>query len=513
MSLLTSSHNRKANNANKPEADEALPPAYQTTSKAEADLAGSLFGHVEQGSGGGWHDEDDHEEDDDELGDDGRDDDERDDPSATAWADSDDEDLLVSLTSQNRLKKLRNSQDEDVVTGRDLADRLKGHKKSKSETLKWAQVDSDKRVQASNFEQLSDDESDNDELSPGSSTAALLSSTVPLTATPAHILPPNNIVSIRRKDINQTDPSKSSCLTKFHPSGALALTAGMDKTLRFFAVDGEENKKIHGIQFPDLPIMSAAFVKGGESVILSGRRPFLYTYDVTAGVVEKLPKVLGRNEKSWEKFATSNDGTMVALVGQDGYVVLLTTKTFNWMGEVKMNGTCRTVAFSPCSQFVIASGSDGDVYKWDIRMLKGGAVSRFKNEDGTVTSALAVSSSFTAVGAESGVVNIYRKNDGWSGGFEKPRSPMKAVMNITTACDQLQFNHDGQILAMASKRDRDTLKLLHMPSATVFANWPTSKTPLGHVWSLDFSPKSGYLAIGNDKGKCMLYRLEHYNEI
>ena len=46
----------------------------------------------------------------------------------------------------------------------------------------------------------------------------------------------------------------------------------------------------------------------------------------------------------------------------------------------------------------------------------------------------------------------------------------------------------------------------------MFKNWPTSKTPLGYVWDVDFSPGGGYLAVGNDKGKCLLYRLDHYAE-
>lgn len=55
-----------------------------------------------------------------------------------------------------------------------------------------------------------------------------------------------------------------------------------------------------------------------------------------------------------------------------------------------------------------------------------------------------------------------------------------------------------------------SLKLVHSQSQTVFANWPTSKTPLGYVWSLDFSPTGEYMAVGNDKGKCLLYSVRHY---
>ncbi|KAJ1495373.1 hypothetical protein T484DRAFT_1762486 [Baffinella frigidus] len=44
----------------------------------------------------------------------------------------------------------------------------------------------------------------------------------------------------------------------------------------------------------------------------------------------------------------------------------------------------------------------------------------------------------------------------------------------------------------------------------VFANWPTSGTPLHSVSAADFSPNSRFLSIGNDRGKVLLYRLRHY---
>lgn len=151
----------------------------------------------------------------------------------------------------------------------------------------------------------------------------------------------------------------------------------------------------------------------------------------------------------------------------------------------------------------MASGSDGDVYRWDLRTNK--CLERFSNEDGTITSSLALSSGHLAVGAESGVVNLFQGSIGQS------RKPLKSIMNLHTSADALRFNSDGQILAMSTRRDKQTLKLLHVPTATVFANWPTSKTPLGYVWSMDFSPESKFLAIGNDKGKCLLYNLQHYS--
>jgi U3 small nucleolar RNA-associated protein 18 len=47
---------------------------------------------------------------------------------------------------------------------------------------------------------------------------------------------------------------------------------------------------------------------------------------------------------------------------------------------------------------------------------------------------------------------------------------------------------------------------------TVFGNWPTSSTPLGHVTSVDFSRESEYLAIGNNRGRVLLYQLRHFTQ-
>lgn len=54
--------------------------------------------------------------------------------------------------------------------------------------------------------------------------------------------------------------------------------------------------------------------------------------------------------------------------------------------------------------------------------------------------------------------------------------------------------------------------VLHVPSMTIFQNWPTSKSPLHYVHCAAFSPHSGYLTIGNARGRVLLYRLHHYSQ-
>ena len=130
---------------------------------------------------------------------------------------------------------------------------------------------------------------------------------------------------------------------------------------------------------------------------------------------------------------------------------------------------------------------------------------------------------------------------------------MKTVLNLSPAIDTLSFNHDGQMMVMASRLKRDALRwvlrttkplegmtrmllmlqscwppassplkyysafyllcrVVHIPTMTVFSTWPTSKSPLHYVHSTAFSPHSGYLAIGNARGRVLLYRLHHYSK-
>ncbi len=68
----------------------------------------------------------------------------------------------------------------------------------------------------------------------------------------------------------------------------------------------------------------------------------------------------------------------------------------------------------------------------------------------------------------------------------------------------------AQMLVMGSRYSKGGLRLVHVPSRTVFANWPTPATPLSYVHCAAFSPGGGLLAIGTGKGRALLYRLNHY---
>jgi U3 small nucleolar RNA-associated protein 18 len=121
------------------------------------------------------------------------------------------------------------------------------------------------------------------------------------------------------------------------------------------------------------------------------------------------------------------------------------------------------------------------------------------------------STGLVAVGSASGVVNMYDVGD-WSmqSPLQRPTPRLqKSLLNLVTPSTSLNFSPDGQVLAIASWEKRDALRLVHAESGTVFANWPTSKTPIRYPFSVDFSPVGGYLAVGNDRGRVLLYQMKY----
>ena len=58
------------------------------------------------------------------------------------------------------------------------------------------------------------------------------------------------------------------------------LTAGQDKTLNLFHIDGQRNPKVQGLYIKDMPITSAFFCRRGAEVVMTGKRPYFYFFDL-----------------------------------------------------------------------------------------------------------------------------------------------------------------------------------------------------------------------------------------
>ena len=213
--------------------------------------------------------------------------------SAAAWVDDDDANLSVDIMKTLRFRKLRTHRSENVssVDGSELEKRLRRRFETTTMTSSrtdWASIAS-KTPTTTTRPQTEQGDGDNDDdglLVSSSSAEPLL-----LSSSSLHRRLPPQILQVHRcRDANQKDPNDAVVRSvHFHPSSdpdrPLLLTAGLDKTLRFFHVGEDESDKVHGIHFPKLPIYCAAFVGDTGKVVVSGRRRFFYVYDSIAGKV------------------------------------------------------------------------------------------------------------------------------------------------------------------------------------------------------------------------------------
>ncbi|KAL4419673.1 hypothetical protein ABPG75_006771 [Micractinium tetrahymenae] len=443
------------------------------------------------------------------------------------WDDPQDAQLRVNVAARSQLRKLRQAEDEAELTGQQYEQRLRQQHNKLNPRTSWASL----RKAAARRQRAAEGGGSESE-DEGAETAAerLLQRAGGLLARGA-ALPPAMLETTKLKDANQHDPCKGAVKSvEFHRGGELLLTAGLDRRVRLFSVDGVNNSRVASWFIEDMPVHRAAFAVGGSKVVLTGRRRFFYLLDVESRAVDRLASLrLWREEKSFESFITSQHSPqpIAAFSGNEGHVPLVSLHTKQMVGTLKMNGTARTGSFSADGTQLLTSGGDGTVYVWDLRTQR--CLQRYQDEGCLQGTSMACSpdGALFASGSNSGVVNIYSReqqqqqhtvfDSGDGDDWVLPQAPiagkpLKTVLNLSTAIDTLHFNHDGQMLVLASRLQRDALRVLHVPSMTVFSNWPTSKSPLHYVHSVAFSPNSGYLAIGNARGRILLYRLHHYGK-
>ena len=117
--------------------------------------------------------------------------------------------------------------------------------------------------------------------------------------------------------------------------------------------------------------------------------------------------------------------------------------------------------------------------------------------------AISRNNQYLSSGSDSGVVNIYKRKSCWSSANPTPE---KIVLNLVTPISSLKFNPTSEILAMASEVKENAVKLLHLPSMTVFSNFPAMNFNVMRPNCMDFSLNGGYFTIGNNRGAANLYR-------
>ncbi|KAJ5721112.1 uncharacterized protein N7483_009046 [Penicillium malachiteum] len=479
--------------------------------------------------------------------------DEEDEESAPAiWHDSDDENLAVSLSSHARLRKLRVAESEDVISGKEYIRRLRRQFQRMQPTPDWAnpELAAKRRKTGSDAESGAEEIDSDDEAGYLSMQplAKLLQNTTDLTRIEDNARSGGKrklrqeVLDIQRlKDVGKAQPSSIDSLT-FHPHYPLLLSSGPASTLFMHHISPSApapNPLLTSLHIKNTPIHTSAFAPpGGNKIFASGRRRYFHIWDLDTGKIDKVNGTADRKEeqKSMERFKLSPCGRYIGLVGTSrkggGLINVLDSGTAQWVAQVRVDGSGGVADFAWWSdgEGMTVASKNGEVSEWDGRLRR--VVARWVDAGAVGTTVLSLGGRsgraqlggdrWVAIGSSSGVVNIYDRRD-WAAAYaaasqtEKdgpsqagiPRNPepARALDQLTTPISHLVFAPDGQMLAMSSRWKRDALRLVHLPSCTVYRNWPTSNTPLGRISSVAISPNSEQLAVANEQGRIRLWEI------
>lgn len=435
--------------------------------------------------------------------------DEEESDDSDAWVDEEDNQVSISLLQSDKLKKLRKKETDTSISGRKYILRLRSQFEKIYPRPQWADTEDSEEEEDEELDDAEEEGSDDTIEGDVRALAKILQKTTKITANTSRLIPQTKLDIVRVRDVNHSHASHSAIQTmSFHPTHPLLLTGGYDRTVRLYHVDGKQNPVVSTIHLRNTPIQTAQFSPDPNSskVFAGGRRRYMYSWDLVTGSVEKISRLYGHEstQRSFENFKVSPGGSYIALQGNSGWINILSSRTSQWLQGFKIEGTIVDFDWSGDENVVFGVNSVGDV--WEFSMEKGKVQRRWKDETGVGITKIRVggkNSRWCAIGSQSGIVTVYDR-------LSSSTKPIGTLEQLVTSISSLEFNHDGQILCIASRGKKDSLRLVHLPSCKVFQNWPNSGTPLGKVTSVKFSPNSEMLAIGNEAGKARLWRLNHY---
>lgn len=464
--------------------------------------------------------------------------DEESEPGAPAWDDSDDDRLMISLAGNSRLRKLRISEAEDQVSGREYAKRLQKQFQRMNPVPEWATAGEPpakrRRRSSAASESSSDEEMDvDDEPISAKPLAALLRSSGSLlnnSALKKGKLRPEVIDIQRTRDIPLVQPSAIASL-QFHPVHPVLLSSGPASTLylHHIAPDSqpEPNPLLTSVHIKGTPLHSSSFLgPQGDKIFFAGRRRYFHTWDLSTGTIQKISRVYGQKEeqRSMERFKTSPCGRWMGLIGTSkkggGIINILDANTSQWIAQARVegrNGVADFCWWRNGNGMTIAS-KGGEIGEWSMESKSFVALWHDDGAVGTTVLTLGGKSGqqhiggdrWVVIGSSSGIVNIYDRAP-WTSKGEvnipvRPQ-PTKVLKQLTTPTSCLEISPDGQLLVISSKWKKDALRLVHLPSCTVYRNWPTSQTPFGRVTAVAFNAQSTLLAVANEQGKIKLWEI------
>ncbi|KAK6717392.1 hypothetical protein SNK05_000590 [Fusarium graminearum] len=459
--------------------------------------------------------------------------------NAPAWEDSDDDRLAVSLAGAIRLRKLRKTEAEDLVSGTEYSQRLRQQYLRLNPLPAWAR-ESDgrpsKRRRSSAASNSSDDSDSDSEVSaqPLEKFLRDVNSLAGVGSNQKRRLRPEVIDIQRTREIPDKHNAPVGNLS-FHPEYPVLLSSSTASVLYLHhiapAAHPTPNPQLTSVQIKQVDVRRAEFLyPHGDKVFFAGRRKYFHHWDLKSGVVQKTTQILGHRleHKSMERFKLSPCGRYMAIVASTkkggGIINILNTTSMQWITAARLssrNGIADFAWWSTGNGMTIL-GKDGQVGEYNMESRSfvgiwhdegcvGGIVLALGGHQGP---AALGDDRWVSVGSNSGITNIYDRNEllvlnSEEVAIKERPTPTRVFEQLVTPITHITFSPDGQLMAFGSQHKKDALRLVHLPTCTVYRNWPTDQTPLGRITAVAFGNQSDLLAVGNDTGKIRLWEIRN----
>lgn len=421
----------------------------------------------------------------------------------STWHDPDDDTYVVPTSSQRRAKARKIGGDEtNMLSGSAYQDHLREVHNSIQNPAVISWVFKAKKRKKNALLKITQEDAEEEYINKETGQELTLSTAA---ATQENtILKAGNIEITRLPDLLPKAKSTIRAL-RFHTFLPLALTAGYDKTLRIHEV--KSGKLRSSVHLENFPVEDAAFTSHGTQITAIGPCKSIVEYDLASGHVELIKGVNGRRfDRKYTALTVGHidqrEVVAMAAVGT-GTILVCDSMTKQLIRSVKMNGIATSVAFHSNEPILVTADRDGFVYEWDL--VTGRCMNSMQDHSLLSVSALATGHETIAAGSRTGYVNLYSLES-----RSLLENPIRSYKNLTTAATAIKYHPSRSLLCIASKWKRNALRLIHLPSKSVFDNWPTYKTPLLSPTAVDFSGCGKYLGIGNETGQTLLYQLDYF---
>ncbi|GAB6032152.1 U3 snoRNP protein, variant 2 [Chamberlinius hualienensis] len=292
---------------------------------------------------------------------------------------------------------------------------------------------------------------------------------------------------------------------EFHKEKHMTVTGFHKGKAVISQVDGTENKAITTVDFDyKRNLLSIQWSADGQKIIASYKNlHLLLVHDLMVGKTSKI-YLFNKSSQVNQQIRLVKicpDGNLYVAVCNYGYIHLISVKTNEVINTLKLNGNVNDVTFNAAGDLMYCATDEGKVHIWNLKTRD--CINQFIDDGSIRGTCLALTSDYLACGSNSGVVNLYDVNNVVK--TYEPQ-PLKAILNLTTSVTSLKFNSTAEVLALSSVHKDNFIRLFHVPSLSVYQNFPQSGFNHYNVSCLDFSPSSGYFAVGTRKGLVSLYR-------